>query len=152
MSRRRISIETIMNCGFKCITERYLLNTIVADGFEQFRNVKELFVPVMRASKLHNIDYRSMTIYGAGPHIETYGDLIQQVTTLDFIIRYKLGKVVGGVYDRGGWNMQALPAEFLEQVLIQDENGDQSEVVISPEAKNIIDRLFEGHILCMYSE
>lgn len=117
---------------------------------------EDLFVPVMRESKLHNMDYRAVTIYGAGPLIHTYGDLIQQVTTLDFVIRYKLGKVVSGVYDRDGWNMKDLPAEYIEQVLILDENGlvgDRSEAgesecfAISPKAKNIIDHVFEGHIL-----
>lgn len=84
---RRSSTEIIMNCGFTFETESYLLNAIVADGLEHFRNLKELFVPVMRESKLHNMDYRAVAIYGADPPINTYGDLIDQVTTLDFVIR-----------------------------------------------------------------
>lgn len=122
MSRRRSSTELIINCGFEFATERRLLNAIVADGLKQFQNLKELFVPVMRESKLHNVDYRAVAIYGADPHIDTYGDLIEQVTTLDFIIRYRLGKIVSGVYDRDGWFMKDLSAEYIQQVLIQDEN------------------------------
>lgn len=94
------------HCGFESATERYLLSKIIADGFQQFRTVKDLFDPVMRASKLLNIHYSAVPIYGAGPRIFTYGDLIQQATTLDFVIRYKLGNAVDGVFDRDGWKVK----------------------------------------------
>lgn len=150
-------IKEKLNCGFESATEGYLLGTILAKGFEQFWNVKNLFVSVMRESKLHNIDYRAVPIYGAGPDIHTYGDLIKRVTTLDFIIRYKLGKVVSGIYGRNRFEMKDLPAEYIEHVLISEENGlignqseawDSERFTILPKAKDIIDYVFEGHILC----
>lgn len=46
MSRRPISTETVINCGFESATERHLLSTIVADGFEQFWNLKVYLFPL----------------------------------------------------------------------------------------------------------
>lgn len=89
-----------MNCGFEIVTERFLLSTLISDGFEQFCGVKELFGPVMSASKLLNINYRDVPVYGGGSRIYSYGDLLDQVSMLDFIIRYKLGKVINGVSNR----------------------------------------------------
>lgn len=155
MHLRRIKEK--LNCGFEPATECYLLGTILAKGFEQFWNVRNLFVSVMCESKLHNIDYRAVPIYGAGPDIHTYGDLIQRVTTLDFIIRYKLGKVVSGIYGCSRFKMKDLPAEYIEHLLILEENGpignrseagDLERFATLPQAKDIINYVFEDHFLC----
>lgn len=156
MSSRRISNEiSNMNCGFELSTERYLVSTLIANGIQQFCSVKELFVPVMRASKSLNIHYSAVAIYGGGP-FHTYGDMIQQVSTLDFVIRYKLGRVVSGVYGHE-FKMKVLSAECIEQILSQDDDiyqsgifGDRSDgrkSGISLKAKNIVDHVFEDHIL-----
>lgn len=145
-----------MNCGFELLTEIHLLNSIVADGYEQYWNMKHLFVSIMRLSKLLNIHYSAVPIYGAASHIKTYGDLIQHVSMLDFLIRYRLGKIATGVYDRDGWNIKDLSAEYIKQILNLDENavvgdqikaGESERSVISPQVKILMDHVFEGHIL-----
>lgn len=152
MSSRCVSNEiSNMICGFELVTERYLLNEIIADGFQQFCEAKNLFVPVMRASKLLNIPYNAVSIYG-GPHY-TYGELIHHITTLDFVIRYKLGKIVSGIFDQVGFKIKDLPAECVEQFFNKDENrcvGNRSggrKLDFPFIEKNIVDYVFGDHIL-----
>lgn len=137
-----------MNCGFEVSIECKLLNTIIADAFEQFWNIRKLFIPVMRESKLLNVHHSEIPIYGVGPQIYTYGDLIQKVTMLDFILRHRLGNF------RDEWKMKNLPAEYIEQILSQDEfdgrrfdagKTESSEILLKE--KNIINYVFGDHFL-----
>lgn len=143
------------NLGFETVIERHLLNELIADGLQQFCEAKELFIPVMRASKFFNIHISAVAIYG-GPCC-IYGDLIRQIATLDFVLRYKLGKAV---HDRNGFKLKKLSAECVVQFLRQDNGVYQSGIVgdwsdvrklenseISLKAKSIIDYVFGDHIL-----
>lgn len=150
MSLRYLSDEvSSMNCGFESSTERYLVNNLIADGINQFCNAKELFFPVMSASKFLEIDYKAVTIYGGGPFY-TYGDMIQHLSTLDFVIRYKLGKIVN---NRHEFKLKYLSAECIEQFICHYEYGpfedrtDGQNSKISIMAKDIVDYVFEDHVL-----
>lgn len=141
--------------GFEPVNERSLVRTIVADGFKYYSDAKKLFIPAIRASKILNIHYSAVRIYGGGPQIYTYGDLIQKITTLNLIIRYQLCKVVSDKYKRDEFKMNELSIEFIEGFL--NDNGpvdDQSADIVfgfsdSYREEIIIDIAFQNHILGM---
>lgn len=131
-----------MEYGFEPASERSLVRTIVADGFKYYSDARKLFIPAMRGSKILNVHYSTIRIYGGGPQICTYGDYIQKITILDFILRYQLCKVVSDRYKGNKFRMNELSIEFIEELL--DGNGPADDRFGE---KIIIDMAFQNHVL-----